>query len=70
MQRTFPLHAVTLDGSPFALIRACDAVEAVDLAWNLYAARWIAFPAVRLSAAEHRPRFTARLVSQEQQVSP
>jgi hypothetical protein len=63
MHIAWPLYAVGSDGTPFALIRTIDAVEAVDLAFDLYTARWSGAGLPAIAAAEHRPRLVARPAS-------
>ena len=66
MHTTWPLYAITLDGAGFALVRAFDEVEALDLAFCLYTAQcrgpmgYAGWPPPVISAAEHRRRLAAR----------
>jgi hypothetical protein len=72
MFTNWSLFAVTLDGRSFALVRAFDAVEALDLAFGLYTARcrgpMVGSPAPVIAAAEHRRRLAARVATEDEAV--
>jgi hypothetical protein len=70
MFTNWSLFAITLDGRRFALVRAFDAVEALDLAFCLYTAQCrgptAGSPAPVIAAAEHRGRLAARLATADE----